>query len=1338
MNGTGSGSIVLGDTPLDAVPPGADIAAAFLYWQVVIGNNASSDSGGVGVTFRGTQLSSTLGPFGKVLGVGTPPCWSGGGGTGGSNGSKKTYTYRADVLRYFDVDSATGKLQTNGTHSVSVPNTGNVEALGASLVVIYRDSTKPLSAIVLYDGAYTMDQQTEGMFQTLKGFYQAGTSAKITHIVGSGQLNKSEVLYYNGAPLATNPFRSSLGPQWDNPTFEVPANAGASQVTTSVDHAGFNSFDCLTWAAVVFRTTVQDSDGDGLLDVWETSTAASPIVDPAGQALPALGDMGASVGQQDLFIEVGYLKTDADTSYGGATKPAHSHLPTHEVLKLVGDAFDGAPTGRIKVHFDVGATYPPGDPLDPANNAEAYLVPRDLAAGGEAINESVTVCTPAPGAPPWECQFAAYPGTVGWKAGFRFLRDEVLSVTPTPAPTVPPTPLEDYCDRAGYTCNRRFDGNRMNAFHYALFAHAVGLPKSEFPCLNGTVPVPGDASDACTAPLVANPDFRIPRTNTGIGDFPGGDALITLGGFPDVSGRPVGTPFMQASTLMHELGHNFERRHGGEALELNCRPTYFSVMNYLYQLRGLLDDSGQPRLDFSQGVGTTVNENGLSTLNYQPYRLGWYAPLATSYLAGRRLPAARHCNGSGLLPTDVPTVRIDARTAAADVDWDADNVAGFSPSQDVNFDGALDAPYPSPLTTTSDWARLALNQVGSRRNVGGLYVDPVTGLLTVGPLSANVGKGDLGKGDLGKGDLGKGDLGKGDLGKGDLGKGDLGKGDLGKGDLGKGDLGGGDLFLGDPNNPSGELDAETAGDLARTPPNGFRVCVIGVDCTGTPAQLHRVRVAWTSPNVGGVQSYRVYRVATATLEIGQTWQLVGSAVPAVLGQTGYSVVDDTQLTNGAPYTYFAVARYADSIESDASNLVTILGVNDPPKANDDAYVTDEDTALTVTAPAGVLANDSDPDTASTLGAAVVVSAPAHGSLTLNPNGAFAYTPAANYNGPDSFTYQASDGTVDTNVATVTLTVNAVNDAPTAAGDSYSTAEDTALNVAAPGVLAGDADVDGDALTAVFVNGPANGTLTLNGNGAFTYTPALNFGGADAFSYKANDGTANSGAVTVTIAVSSVNDRPTISDIADRSIDANTNSGALAFTIGDVDGLTGVTVSGDSSNTTLVPAANIVFGGSAANRTVTVSPAANQSGTATITVTITDAGGLTASDTFVLTVRQPVYTFVAVQNIPPAAGKTFRAGSSIPLGWKYQNGTTLVDSSTARFEVNVVGPLPNPTINNTDSGQSSFRYSSGTWSFNLQTKTPAGVPYPVGTYQVTVKSLTAGFPSSAPFTLQLVK
>ena len=60
----------------------------------------------------------------------------------------------------------------------------------------------------------------------------------------------------------------------------------------------------------------------------------------------------------------------------------------------------------------------------------------------------------------------------------------------------------------------------------------------------------------------------MPRTNTGVGDFPGGDLLVTLGAFDDAAGQPVGTPFMQASTLMHELGHTFELTHGGAP---NCR-----------------------------------------------------------------------------------------------------------------------------------------------------------------------------------------------------------------------------------------------------------------------------------------------------------------------------------------------------------------------------------------------------------------------------------------------------------------------------------------------------------------------------------------------------------------------------------------------------------------------------------------------------------------------------------------------------------------------------------------------------------------------------------------------
>jgi VCBS repeat-containing protein len=101
--------------------------------------------------------------------------------------------------------------------------------------------------------------------------------------------------------------------------------------------------------------------------------------------------------------------------------------------------------------------------------------------------------------------------------------------------------------------------------------------------------------------------------------------------------------------------------------------------------------------------------------------------------------------------------------------------------------------------------------------------------------------------------------------------------------------------------------------------------------------------------------------------------------------------------------------------------VVIAHPNQAPVAVGDTYSTDADTTLNVSAASGVLANDTDPDNDPIT--AVKVSDPAHGTLTLNPDGSFSYTPVANYNGTDSFTYKASDGKADSNVATVTITVN---------------------------------------------------------------------------------------------------------------------------------------------------------------------------------------------------------------------------------------------------------------------------------------------------------------------------
>ncbi|MEO5714727.1 MAG: Ig-like domain-containing protein [Luteolibacter sp.] len=194
--------------------------------------------------------------------------------------------------------------------------------------------------------------------------------------------------------------------------------------------------------------------------------------------------------------------------------------------------------------------------------------------------------------------------------------------------------------------------------------------------------------------------------------------------------------------------------------------------------------------------------------------------------------------------------------------------------------------------------------------------------------------------------------------------------------------------------------------------------------------------------------------------------------------------------------------------------------NTAPFAAADSYQAIRETALVVPAK-GVLANDSDAES-NTLTAILTV-APTHGTLTLNANGGFTYTPAAGYTGTDSFSYRANDGLLNSTIATVSLTIipPPPNTAPVAAADSYSTSKGTALTVPASGVLTNDTDAESSPLTATLVSGPSSGTLTLNANGGFTYTPTAGFTGSDSFTYRANDGNLDSNTATVTISVSEI-------------------------------------------------------------------------------------------------------------------------------------------------------------------------------------------------------------------------
>jgi len=237
------------------------------------------------------------------------------------------------------------------------------------------------------------------------------------------------------------------------------------------------------------------------------------------------------------------------------------------------------------------------------------------------------------------------------------------------------------------------------------------------------------------------------------------------------------------------------------------------------------------------------------------------------------------------------------------------------------------------------------------------------------------------------------------------------------------------------------------------------------------------------------------------------------------------------LNPNGTFTYTPAANYngTDSFTYKANDgtvdgntatvTITITAVNDSPIAVNDSYTLLEDANPFNPGSSGrILLNDSDSDTAANQLTAVLVTGPTRGTLTLALNGSFAYRPTANYNGPDSFTYKVTDGNSDSNVATVSLTITAVNDAPVAQNNAYTTDKNLPITVAAPGVLGNDTDNDGDTLTAAVVTNPSTGSVSFSSDGSFTFTPGLNFVGAVAFTYRANDGTVNSNTASVTFTV----------------------------------------------------------------------------------------------------------------------------------------------------------------------------------------------------------------------------
>jgi hypothetical protein len=193
--------------------------------------------------------------------------------------------------------------------------------------------------------------------------------------------------------------------------------------------------------------------------------------------------------------------------------------------------------------------------------------------------------------------------------------------------------------------------------------------------------------------------------------------------------------------------------------------------------------------------------------------------------------------------------------------------------------------------------------------------------------------------------------------------------------------------------------------------------------------------------------------------------------------------------------------------------------NSAPVANSDSYNVNEDGTLTVNPP-GVLGNDTDAD-GNPLTATQVGPGPSNASsFNFNPDGSFTYTPVANFFGVDTFTYKANDGTADSNVTTVTITVVPVNDPPTCQDVAIETDEDTQGSVEA-----NCSDVEGDLLSYAIEDEPANGDATVDVS-TLKYDPDPNFNGSDSFTYSASDGQASSAPANVAVTVNPVNDPPT--------------------------------------------------------------------------------------------------------------------------------------------------------------------------------------------------------------------
>ena len=323
---------------------------------------------------------------------------------------------------------------------------------------------------------------------------------------------------------------------------------------------------------------------------------------------------------------------------------------------------------------------------------------------------------------------------------------------------------------------------------------------------------------------------------------------------------------------------------------------------------------------------------------------------------------------------------------------------------------------------------------------------------------------------------------------------------------------------------------------------------------------------------------------------------------AVDGGTGVVTYTSALDFYGVDTFTYTVRDNDGNVSNEAVVTVTVNPVNDAPTVAGGAGAVDEDIPFEGTLSASDV--ESDPLTYT------VVTQPPQGTVVLTSvsAGTFTYTPNQDFNGTDVFTFKAGDGTAESQVASYTMTVAPVNDAPVSSDGTNSVDEDTALQ----GTLAAH-DVDQDPLTFQVVDLPAQGTVELTSlsTGAFSYTPAADFFGTDTFTFRVHDALVPSNTASYTIRVNPVNDAPRVSDGEGATDEDEPLSGTLsAFDVED-DPLTFSIVAQGTKGTAVLD--------DASTGEFTYTPFQDLYGTDTFTFKAADAGADSVPATFVVTI-----------------------------------------------------------------------------------------------------------------------